>query len=318
MVGNSVNNCTPYVNCYDGHNGYDLDMHFEPVLSAAAGTVIRAGWYNPINHNDAFGLWVAIDHKNGFATVYGHLSAITVTNGDQVGTQWQVGTSGTTGSSTGPHLHFGTYYLNNIAWQATDPFGWEGNYRDPNTVADNYLWVSNPAANGSIPDLSANGSRIIPGATLVDDGDRCWRSTGKWTVNKAAGEINGNLHWTYTSAASATATSTWYPIIPRDGNYEVGVYVDPAYASSSWVPYTVNSANPRNTRAAISHTVYVDESHVGNFQGPFGTINTGPQWISIGTYHFNAGASGSVVMSNATGETGQEIAADGVEFVRVG
>ncbi len=125
---------------------------FEPVLSAAAGTVIRAGWYNPVNHNDSFGLWVAIDHKNGLATAYGHLSAITVTNGDQVGVQWQIGTSGTTGSSTGPHLHFGTYYLNNVAWQPTDPFGWEGNYSDPNTVADNYLWVGNPEANGSVPD----------------------------------------------------------------------------------------------------------------------------------------------------------------------
>ena len=77
----------------------------------------------------------------------------------------------------------------------------------------------------------------------------------------------------------------------------------------------VNSVNPSNTRASVSHTIYVDESHIGNFQGPFGTVNTGPQWISIGTYHFKAGTSGSVVMSNATGETGQEIAADAVEFV---
>jgi murein DD-endopeptidase MepM/ murein hydrolase activator NlpD len=318
LVGTNVNNCTPGVSCYDGHNGYDLDMSFEPVLSSAAGTVVRAGWYNPVNHNDAFGLWVAIDHKNGMATVYGHLSAITVVNGDSVGVQWQIGTSGTTGSSTGPHLHFGTYYLNDVAWQATDPFGWEGNYPDPNTVADNYLWVNNPAANGSIPDLSANGSAIYPGATLVDDGDKGWSSTGKWTANKAAGEINGDLHWTYTSGASATATSTWHPTISKAGNYEVGVYIDQTYASSSWVPYTVKSVNPSNTKAAVSHTVYVDESHVGNFQGPFGTTNTGPQWISIGTYHFNAGTSGSVVMSNATGETGQEIAGDAVEFAPVG
>ncbi len=74
--------------------------------------------------------------------------------------------------------------------------------------------------------LSANGSAIAPGATLVDDGDKGWSSTGKWTLDKAAGEINGDLHWTYTSSTSTTATSTWHPTIPKDGNYEVGVYID--------------------------------------------------------------------------------------------
>jgi murein DD-endopeptidase MepM/ murein hydrolase activator NlpD len=317
LTNASITNCTPGVNCYDGHNGYDLDMHFEPVLSEAAGTVIRAGWYNPTNHNDAFGLWAAVDHKNGFATVYGHLSALTVTNGEQIGVQWQVGTSGTTGSSTGPHLHMGTYYLNNVAWQATDPFGWSGNYPDPNTVADSYLWVAKPAASGAIPELTANGSAVYPGAILVDDGNAGWSSTGKWTVDKTKGEINGNLHWTYTSSRAATATSTWQPKIPKNGYYEVGVFIDETYASSSWVPYTVYSANPSNKKVVVNHTICVDESHVGNFQGPFGTLSTGPQWISIGTYYFKAGTTGRVIMSNATGEDGQEIAADGVEFVRV-
>ncbi len=317
LTSSDIINCTPSVSCYDGHNGYDLDMRFEPILSEATGTVIRAGWYNPVNHNDAFGLWVAVDHKNGFATVYGHLSALTVTNGDQVGVQWQVGTSGTTGSSTGPHLHLGTYYLNNIAWQATDPFGWSGTYADPNTVADSYLWVEKPASSGTIPNLSANGSAPYPGAILADDGDPGWSSTGRWTHDTAKNEINGDLHWTYTSSGAATATATWQPKIPKDGYYEVGVFVDETYASSSWVPFTVSSVNPSTRRAGVNHTVYVDESHIGNVQGPFGTFSTGPQWISIGTYYFKAGTTGRVVMSNATGEVGQEIAADGVEFVPI-
>ncbi len=315
LTNASITNCTPGANCYDGHNGYDLNMQFEPVLSAAAGTVIRAGWYNPVNHNDAFGLWAAIDHGNGMATAYGHLSALTVINGEHVGVQWQIGTSGTTGSSTGPHLHMGTYYLNNVAWQATDPFGWSGNYADPNTVADNYLWVSNPASSVAVPYLAANGSAVYPGATLLDDGDNGWSSSGKWTVDKATSEINGDLHWAYTTSGSASATATWQPKIPKDGNYEIGVYVDQTYASSSWVPYTVYSTNTKN--AALHQTLYVDESHIGNFQGPFGSLSTGPQWIGIGTYYFKAGTSGRVVLSNATGEDGQTIAADGMEFVPV-
>src|SRR6266568_2478452 len=62
----SIGSCAGGVNCYDGHNGYDLNLWFEPVLSAAAGTVIRAGWYNPSNHQVALGLWAAVDHGNGY------------------------------------------------------------------------------------------------------------------------------------------------------------------------------------------------------------------------------------------------------------
>jgi murein DD-endopeptidase MepM/ murein hydrolase activator NlpD len=136
--------CTPRVSCYDGHNGYDLDLHYESVLSAAAGTVIRAGWYNHLNHRDAFGLWIALDHGNGYVTAYGHLSAVSVAVGKRVGIQQRIGTSGSTGASTGPHLHFGTYYY--PRWRATDPFGWSGKYANPNVVPDYYLWASNPGA----------------------------------------------------------------------------------------------------------------------------------------------------------------------------
>jgi murein DD-endopeptidase MepM/ murein hydrolase activator NlpD len=141
--GNStLMGCNPRVSCYDGHNGYDLDFYNETVLSAAAGKVIRAGWYNNQNHRSSFGLWVAIDHGNGYSTAYGHLSAISVKTGQHVGIQQKIGTSGSTGASTGPHLHFGTYYY--PTWKATDPFGWYGPGANPNKVPDRYLWVSRP------------------------------------------------------------------------------------------------------------------------------------------------------------------------------
>lgn len=307
-----IGTCTGGVNCYDGHNGYDLNMWYEPVLSAAAGTVIRANWYNPLNHNSSLGMWVAIDHGNGYATAYGHLSAITVSVGDQVGIQWQIGTSGTTGSSTGPHLHMATYYL--PYWQATDPFGWTGKTADPNIVPDNYIWASNPGTSQAVPTLSSNGSAVYPGATLVDDSSSGWSSTGSWSSDGASNDIKGGLHWTATTSGSASASASWQPTLAADGYYEVGVYVDATHASSSWVPYTVYSADP-HTGNQVSHSVYVDESHIGAFQGPFSWENTGPQWIGMGTYYFKAGTSTRVVVSNATGENGAQIAADGIEFV---
>src|SRR5437868_9889022 len=88
----SIGSCTGGVNCYDGHNGYDLNLRYESVLSVAAGTVIRAGWYNPYDHQSALGLWAAVDHGNWYVTAYGHLSALTVAIGDKIGTHWQLGT----------------------------------------------------------------------------------------------------------------------------------------------------------------------------------------------------------------------------------
>jgi len=65
----AIGSCTGGVNCYDGHNGYDLNLWYEPVLSTDAGTVIRAGWYDATNHMVALGLWAAIDHGNGLPLI---------------------------------------------------------------------------------------------------------------------------------------------------------------------------------------------------------------------------------------------------------
>jgi murein DD-endopeptidase MepM/ murein hydrolase activator NlpD len=307
----SVLNCQPGSTCYDGHNGYDLRMRFEPVLSSASGKVIRAGWYNPQNHNDSFGLWVTIDHGNGFATVYGHLSALTVSVGDHVGSQWQIGTSGTTGSSTGPHLHFGTYYY--PSWQATDPSGWKGSYADPNIVPDHTLWISG-TNDSPVPLLGGHGKQLAPGALLLDDSSPDWSHTGQWQKATASSDIDGSLHWTSTTSGAATASATWRAHVPADGYYEVGVFVDDNHASSGWAPYTIYSADPARAGVTLKHVVEVDQEHIGNFQNSFGPVNTGAQWIGLGTYYFRSAQPGRVTLSNATGESDQQLAADGIEI----
>jgi murein DD-endopeptidase MepM/ murein hydrolase activator NlpD len=307
----SVVNCQAGTTCYDGHNGYDLRMRFEPVLSATAGKVINAGWYNAQNHNDSFGLWVAIDHGNGYANVYGHLSALTVSVGQHVGTQWQIGTSGTTGSSTGPHLHFGTYYY--PSWQPTDPFGWTGSRADPNTVPDFNLWSTGDNVT-PVPLLGSHGKNLAAGAILVDDNSPGWSASGRWSVSSAKSDIGGSLHWTDTTSGRATATATWQTVLPADGYYEVGAYVDDNHASSGWASYTVVSNDPAHPATTVKHRVEVDQEHVGSFENAFGSVNTGAQWIGLGTYFFKEGSLGKVILNNATGESNQQIAADGVEF----
>lgn len=307
----SVVNCDSGRSCYDGHNGYDLRMRFEPVLSAADGVVLNAGWYNPLNHNDSFGLWASINHENGFINVYGHLSALTVSTGEHVGTQWQIGTTGTTGSSTGPHLHFGTYYY--PSWQATDPFGWSGHSPDPNTVADYNLWSSGTNVT-PVPLLATQGQKLAPGAILVDDSGPGWSSTGQWSTASAKSDINGSLHWADTTKGSTSATATWQTQLPADGYYEVGAFVDDNHASSGWASYTITSSDPTQPTKSVTHHVEVDQEHVGIFQNAFGSVNTAAQWIGLGTYFFKSGQPASVTLDNATGEDNQHIAADGIEF----
>jgi LysM repeat protein len=72
-----------------------------PVKASDSGYVVAAGW------SDAgYGNYVVIDHRNGYQTLYGHLSRIYVNAGQSVGRGAVIGLMGSTGRSTGPHLHF--------------------------------------------------------------------------------------------------------------------------------------------------------------------------------------------------------------------
>jgi murein DD-endopeptidase MepM/ murein hydrolase activator NlpD len=71
-----------------------------PVVAAGEGTVIFAGWKN------GYGQVVEIDHSNGLVTRYGHLSKIETTVGHEIARGELLGCVGSTGRSTGPHLHY--------------------------------------------------------------------------------------------------------------------------------------------------------------------------------------------------------------------
>ena len=72
------------------------------ILAADSGKVVVAGWPD----NVGYGNRVVIDHGNGFVTLYGHLSKIAVSEGQTVRRGEVIGYMGSTGRSTGPHLHF--------------------------------------------------------------------------------------------------------------------------------------------------------------------------------------------------------------------
>lgn len=94
------------------HAGLDMaGAYGEPILSAAGGIVVRAGWVN------GYGNMIEVDHGRGITTRYGHLARIQVRPGDRVSPGDQIGKMGSTGRSTGTHLHFEV----RVDGQAVDP-----------------------------------------------------------------------------------------------------------------------------------------------------------------------------------------------------
>ncbi len=73
-----------------------------PILAADSGTVVVAGWVD----NSGYGNRIMIDHGNGYVTLYGHLSVVQVSVGQRVNRGDVIGQMGSTGRSTGTHLHF--------------------------------------------------------------------------------------------------------------------------------------------------------------------------------------------------------------------
>lgn len=83
------------------HSGVDIAVDYgTPVRATAAGKVTIAGWV------DGYGNLVEIDHGNGFTTRYGHNSILLVVPGQEVQTGDIISLAGSTGNSTGPHVHY--------------------------------------------------------------------------------------------------------------------------------------------------------------------------------------------------------------------
>ncbi len=97
------------------HEGVDIAVAYgTPIHAAASGTVIVCGWLG------GYGNLVVIDHGGGISTAYGHQSSIAVACGQQVSQGQTIGYVGSTGHSTGPHVHFEV----RVNGGAVDPLGY--------------------------------------------------------------------------------------------------------------------------------------------------------------------------------------------------
>lgn len=145
------------------HEGIDIAVaENTPVIAIDDGKVIRAGWQDNFNKTyydkkrkktftgKGFGLRVYIKHDNGLETKYAHLNALAVKEGQRVKRGQQIGLSGNTGTSTGPHLHFET-------WEDGQPANPEGYL----TIEGDYIVESPPPQEAEEPEVPQTEEKNI-------------------------------------------------------------------------------------------------------------------------------------------------------------
>jgi murein DD-endopeptidase MepM/ murein hydrolase activator NlpD len=210
---------------YEGHDGYDYGLYYQPVAAAAPGFVIWAGWIIPSCHTCLSGLTIEIDHGNGLMSYYGHLSHIDVSYGQSVRRGQVIALSGSTGNTTGPHLHFGIYHINGTG--PVDPYGWSGSLPDPYPKDEGDLWLGGSPRYADIP-MPKVAISATPGLGDPTAIDVAWSSRGggnvfvvyvvgpdgifkNWTGPVRAGSIvfHGRPGKTYWFWASVTTDLGW-------------------------------------------------------------------------------------------------------------
>jgi murein DD-endopeptidase MepM/ murein hydrolase activator NlpD len=98
------------------HSGVDIGApNGAPVVAVGSGTIVSSGWLG------GYGKAIVIQHNGVQQTLYGHLSEIFVQPGQQIEQGTVIGRVGSTGNSTGPHLHFETKVSTPDGWIAIDP-----------------------------------------------------------------------------------------------------------------------------------------------------------------------------------------------------
>jgi murein DD-endopeptidase MepM/ murein hydrolase activator NlpD len=139
---------------WSGHRAIDIaSQPGTPVTAAADGKVVL------VDHDDEYGIHVLLDHGNGYETLYAHLRGAGVEAGDEVRKQQQIGEVGSSGKSTGPHLHF--------------------EIRKDGVRLDPFKVVTGEAGSGGL--RLASGTGVAVNRTDANTGDYVWPVSGRVT-----------------------------------------------------------------------------------------------------------------------------------------
>lgn len=283
--------------CYSGHDGIDYGLVYERVLAAADGTIGDARWALPQNHRAELGMFVRINHPNSYRTFYGHLSVIAVQQGAVIKRGQVLGVSGTSGDSTGPHLHFTLRGSTNDA----NPYGWIGSPEIPDDPwlslpeggqESTNLWAHLPSTTN---DIYSSGPALTPppppqpgqpNVVLIEDsapiiGDSCQQAA-------SGGYGGGSFRYatvisdSLSAGPPPTCALRWNIPGGAAGIYDVYAYIPATNANTESAVYQI--LHQGNTSQAIVHQAHFPDN----------------QWAYLGQYAFNRDGSEYVTSSNVT------------------
>ena len=304
---------------YDGHDGVDYGISYRPILAAAdSDQVVYAGWWDPQNHKVNLGIYVRLHHSNGYQTYYGHMSSVSVQACSTPGCTFlphgeALGISGTTGNSSGPHLHL---LVRDPSGKSVDPYGWKGSGSSPWTPQQKEsLWVAYPS-------LVYYGARIYPsgealayppkptGGIIVDDGSLEFDETpdGCWAQAGAGSAQNGSMSYVQPRTNTATCSGQWaFPQGVNDGMYAVYIRIPAVRATSEGAVYTIRHAG-KSDQVVLNQAVFPNIYYVSD------------GWVYVGRYNFTGAGGEYVELSNRTQDESSKVAelslgADAVRFV---
>lgn len=241
LPGAHYSACWRGVTCYSGHNATDYTLPLgTPIYAAAAGTVDY--------RLDAEG-GLVIDHANGYRTIYWHLDRILVNWNQPVSDGQLIGYSGTRGTSTHPHLHFGLRLT--ALSRDVDPYGWWSLSPDPWFGSSRYLWR---------------------GGLLADHGEATMQIFYEPYWSRDPQGHGGGSWYSHTTDQPGNSTNwaIWGGYIPAAGKYTV------------WASWPKNAAN---TSAAV-YTVW---HAGGATQVRANQQIDGSQFVALGSFQFNEG-----------------------------
>lgn len=222
------------------HSGQDFPAYGGTTVRASkSGTVVAVVTYCKGSHlngscscGSSWGNYVKIKHSDGFYSLYAHLSSVSVSNGQSVSQGQKVGGVGTTGDSTGNHLHFEIYNTSNTR---VNPM----NYINPN----------NPSPNTQAP-IITDKPKIYSDKTAY--------AVGEKVILKRNNVANTNFYWIVLwynnkQILSTAMTESTYALTNLEvGKYEVYVTVGNSNGSITSDTYVFHVQNTINDKGIIT------------------------------------------------------------------
>ena len=346
LPGNTLNNLTvthydgvEYVDSggygYNGHQGIDYSPIYEPVLAAADGTIVAAGWSDPANHRAGYGLHVKMSHTANatYQTLYGHLSTVTVQTGDNVvidpadpGNLSRItGIAGNTGHvfgadgncppvpdqpSCGYHLHFEARVNN--GGTVVDPYGWVAPAPtiDPWAgigAASYNLWATPPAITSTQYSVPLPGPALTlpityPGTLVIDNSSTDFSHTpaGCWVLRSLTSAYNNSYRATEANR-NEDCTATWSIKADRlapAGDYNLFAHIPNAASTALGARYQIYHNGQVSEAIAVQAAYPNDDHDAWAYLGRYNFAMDGNEWVRIGDETI-AADDGNAVLADA-------------------